>query len=342
MKILESDLYKCDLKKAVNNVDLSALDGKTIFITGGLGLICSTVVDLLLTYAKTGTIYLGARSREKFNDRFGGFENVSYVEYDALEKPTLNFKPDFIIAGAGLASPELYTTKPVETLLSNIDGIHNLLRFVMENRVERLLYISSSEVYGKKSSNDSFKEGIYGEIDIDNIRSSYAVAKRASEMLCKAYCSEYDTDVVIVRPGHIYGPSAQKEDRRVSSEFAYKAAAGEKIIMKSLGLQNRSYCYSVDCAVQILIALLLGEKGQVYNIGHDDVTTIREMAEILAMVGHTELVMDVPSEEEIKMFNPMDNSTLDNSKLKNLGYKDSFTTREGILHTVEILKEFET
>ena len=73
-----------------------------------------------------------------------------------------------------------------------------------------MLYVSSSEVYGKKNTDGPFIEGNYGEIDIDNIRSSYAVAKRASEMLCKAYFSEYGVNATIVRPGHIYGPSAKK------------------------------------------------------------------------------------------------------------------------------------
>lgn len=77
-------------------------------------------------------------------------DNVDYVAYDALQKPNLEIAPDYIICGAGLASPELYTQKPVETILSNFDGLHNLLEFAKQNSVERLLYISSSEVYGKR------------------------------------------------------------------------------------------------------------------------------------------------------------------------------------------------
>lgn len=47
-------------------------------------------------------------------------------------------------------------------------------------------------------------------------------------MICKAYTSEYEVDTVIVRPGHIFGPSAKKDDKRISSDFAFKAAMGEK------------------------------------------------------------------------------------------------------------------
>ena len=58
-------------------------------------------------------------------------------------------------------------------------------------------------------------------------------------MLCKSYASEFGVDCVIVRPGHIYGPSAKKVDKRISSDFAFRAATGEQLVMKSSGLQKR-------------------------------------------------------------------------------------------------------
>ena len=57
-------------------------------------------------------------------------------------------------------------------------------------------------------------------------------------MLCKSYASEFGVDCVIVRPGHIYGPSAKKVDKRISSDFAFRAATGEQLVMKSSGLQK--------------------------------------------------------------------------------------------------------
>lgn len=339
MKLLDSPLYDLDLKKAICSIDLSCLDGKSFFITGGLGLIASAVVDVLLTYGKTGIIYVGARNKAKFEKRYGNLEKVCFVSYNALTPLNLDIIPDYIIHGAGLASPELYTSMPVETVLSNIDGIHELLHFAKNNPVKRVLYISSSEVYGKKPTEEPFVEGKYGEIDIDSIRSSYAIAKRASEMMCKAYTSEYEVDTVIVRPGHIFGPSAKKDDKRISSDFAFKAAAGENLKMKSSGLQKRSYCYSVDCAIQILTVLLKGESGQAYNIGHDEITTIKKMAEIYAKAGNVELMIAHPTEAELKAFNPMNNSALNNAKVKNLGYRAVFSIEEGLIHTVKIIRE---
>lgn len=241
-------------------------------------------------------------------------KKVQYIQYDALQDFEIDFIPDYIIYGAGVASPELYTEKPVEVILSNFQGVQFLLEFARKNKIERLLYISSSEVYGKKITEEPFREDMYGKIDIDSIRSSYPIAKRASEMLCKAYYSEYGVDTVIARPGHIYGPSSKKTDKRIASDFAFKSAKGEKLVMKSSGLQRRSYCYSLDCAVQILIVLLKGKSGEAYNIGHDEVITIRKMSEIFAKAGKTELLMSKPSKAEKKAFNPMNNSSLNNDK----------------------------
>lgn len=109
--------------------------------------------------------------------------------------------------------------------------------------------------------------------------------------------------------------------------------------MKSLGLQKRSYCYSLDCAAAILIVLINGEKGVSYNIGHDEVTSIREMAQIIAEAGNVILKIKEPTEDDLKQFNPMNNSSLNNEKIKAIGYRDSFSVQEGLMHTVEILKE---
>ena len=144
---------------------------------------------------------------------------------------------------------------------------------------------------------------------------------------------------MIVRPGHIYGPTASPRDRRISSEFAYLAAQGKSLEMKSLGLQKRSYCYSLDCAAAILVALINGEKGESYNIGHDEVTSVREMAQMLADAGKVELKINDPTEDDLKKFNPMDNSSLNNEKIKEIGYKDSLSVREGLAHTVAILAD---
>ena len=95
----------------------------------------------------------------------------------------------------------------------------------------------------------------------------------------------------------------------------------------------------MDCAAAILVALINGEKGESYNIGHDEVTSIRKMAQILAEAGKVNLKIKEPTEADLKQFNPMNNSSLNNEKIKSIGYTDTFSIQEGVTHTVEILKE---
>lgn len=340
--ILLNDTYLHDIKRTLNNLNVTSMDGCSILITGGLGLILSSVVDMLINYNEHSnaniSIYIADINESGFDVRYGSYNCVKYLAYDATKPITFDVDIDYIIHGAGLASPELYVSKPVETMLSNFNGVLNLLEYAKSHYVKRTLYISSSEVYGTKETVKAFKESKFGSVDINAIRSSYSEAKRASEVLCKSYSSEYDVDTVIVRPGHIYGPTASPKDKRISSEFAYLAAQGKSLEMKSLGLQKRSYCYSLDCAAAILVTLMHGEKGESYNIGHDEVTSIREMAQIIAEAGNVNLKINDPSEEDLKQFNPMNNSTLNNEKIKAIGYRDSFSVKEGFTHTVEILK----
>ena len=185
-----------------------------------------------------------------------------------------------------------------------------------------------------------FKEGEYGFIELLNARNSYSVGKRAAETLCASYAAEYRVESVIVRPGHIYGPTASRSDNRVSSAWAYDVAQGKDIVMKSDGAQIRSYCYCLDCASAILKVLLKGEHCRAYNISNpDSVISIRQMAELLAKYAGVQLKMELPTEEEKKGFNPMSNSSLDSTALLALGWHGLFDAAQGFRHTLEILKE---
>lgn len=221
---------------------------------------------------------------------------------------------------------------------SNIIGINAL--FAHSSETSRLLYISSSEVYGKKEDHDPYKEEEYGFVDILNPRASYPSSKRAAETLCAAYAKEHGRDFVIVRPGHIYGPTATKSDSRASSIFPYEVIAGENIVMKSAGAQLRSYCYCLDCASAILSVLTSGVSGNAYNISNkNSVVTIRQMAEAFAKAGNKDVVFEVPTAEEKASYNLMDNSSLNSHKLESLGWHACFTMEEGAQHTLDILSQ---
>ena len=86
MTILENGLYVEDLKKAVSKLDLSQASHKSFIVTGGLGLICSTIVDLLImaNYVQNLNIriYVAARNKIKFIHRYKHFKNVEFEHLD--------------------------------------------------------------------------------------------------------------------------------------------------------------------------------------------------------------------------------------------------------------------
>lgn len=338
MNILHSELYQKDIKNCLSSViEIDKLKNRKILITGATGLVCSSIIDILISTDLNVTVYAAGRHETKVTERFG--KKVVFVTYDATKPISFDMDVDYIIHGASNASPNLYINEPVETMLANINGMQNLLEYARKKNVKKVIYVSSSEVYGIKESIEPFKENQYGFIDLLNPRSSYASAKRATETMCASYQAEYGVQYNVVRLGHIYGPSATKSDKRVSSDFSYKAVVGDDITMKSDGRQIRSYCYSLDCASAILTVLIRGIPGEAYNISNkNSIITIREMAEYLSKAGGVNLVFDLPNSVEINAFNPMDNSSLDSSKLEALGWSGKIGAEEGLSHTVCILK----
>lgn len=343
-----SKTYIDDLDFIVKKMPwLNHFDGKSIFITGSTGLIGSAVADILLRYSELHNgnikIYLAGRNKERVENRFNKYISEKYCiyrEYDATRKNELPDSLDYIVHAASNAYPYLIQKNPVETMQDNFCGLMELLQYCADHTVQNVVYVSSSEIYGRKDSNNPYQENEYGYIDVLNPRSSYPISKRAAETLCASYIAEKDIAVSIVRPGHIYGPTATRKDNRVSTAFAYDAADGKDIIMKSDGRQIRSYCYMLDCASAILYVLLKGKKGEAYNISNpNSIMSIRELAEYLAKVGNVRLKFELPSQDEKKAFNPMSNSSLNSEKLCGLGWKGLFDAELGLEHTIKIIKE---
>lgn len=328
--------------KSIPNIE--KLQNKKILITGSTGMVCSAVVDVLsyLNHTQNTNIHLmlAGRSKDKIKNRFKEIlcdNEYEYINYDATIFKKFEIIADLIIHGASNANPAIYSKQPVETLLGNIIGLNSMLELARYNKGSRLLFISSSEVYGNRvdDRNKAFKEEEYGYVDNLNPRACYPNGKRSAETLCACYEQEYDVDSVIVRLGHIYGPTITHADTRASASFTRDVSEGKNIVMKSSGAQLRSYCYVLDCVSAILTVLLNGERGNAYNISNkNSIASIREMAEVLAKEGNVEVVYENPTDAEKKSYNLMDNSALDAHKLELLGWKAVFDLNEGVKRTL--------
>lgn len=318
-------------------------EGYRILITGASGLIGSALVGYIAGMWRKGDrecrVYAAGRDIQALKAKFGS--GVECVAYDALRPVDFNVNADVIVHAASAASPEQFVQNPVETMWANVFGIKELLEYSKRCGAKKIVYVSSSEVYGKAAPRkDGFQEDDYGFVDLLDVRSSYPIGKRAAETLCVSYAKEYGVDVSIVRPGHIYGPTASPKDRRVSSAFAWQAARGEPIVMKSAGTSLRSYTHCDDCASAIMAVVEKGLPGEAYNIANrDGVCTIRRMAEIMADEGGVELRFEDATGNDTAAFNPMNNSCLDPAKLEALGWRGEIGYEEGFRRTVRSLRE---
>ncbi|MFT4221277.1 MAG: NAD-dependent epimerase/dehydratase family protein [Microbacterium sp.] len=342
--------YWDDLRVACESIpDARDLFRTRILVTGATGMICSCVVDILLRMNREQgagiTVFVAGRSAQDAADRFRGFteeDGLVFVPYDATSSDdvALASSVDYIIHGASNANPALYMQQPVGTMLANLLGLSRMFDLARAKSARRVLYISSSEVYGRKEGTHPYSENDYGYLDILNRRAGYPSSKRAGESLCVAYGMEYGIDSVIVRPGHIYGPSIRASDNRVSAEITRRALAGEDIILKSKGDQLRSYCYSLDCASAILTVLLRGEPAGAYNISNPHaICTIRELAEAVAKAAGVAVRYDIPAGAASGAHNLMENSSLASDKLEALGWTPAFDLERGVTRMLAVLKE---
>lgn len=344
-----SDQYKKDLIESKTNiVNVDELNGKTVLITGSTGLIGSAVADYLLVQNHYGDVktkvFLAGRDKTALEKRFEEFQSDTdyiFVPYECSKPLTIpnDQDIDYIIHLAGVANTSLYSTDPCGVMNAALDGCRNVLKYAANNPSTRVVYVSSSEIYGKNETGAPYTESEYCGIDILNPRACYPSAKIACETMCAAYHSQYGTDVVIVRPGHIYGPTATTADHRASSQFPRDVLDSGEIVMKSAGGQRRSYCYVADCTTAILTVMLNGSAGEAFNISNvDSVVSIREMAEAFADAGDGSVRIELPDELETKGYTMMNDSVLDAGKLYGLGWDGLFDMKKGAERTLECMR----
>lgn len=339
--------YVGDLLTVSKYIDISALANKVIFISGALGLIGSCVAEMLLAISEKNQlnikVLLGTRRPESLVIRFPYWEGLYQpIYYDALRSDLPEEIFDIVFHCASNAHPQAYSKYPVETSMINVKGTDNLLMKIARDGRGRMVYVSSSEVYGRRESNERYKEDDSFPIDSMDPRSCYPISKRLAENLCSCYFAEYGVQSVIVRPGHVYGPTQTDSDSRAHAQFTRAAAQGIPVTMKSMGTQFRSYCYVVDCASAMIQTALRGKCGEAYNIANPQSDcTIAELATIVAKVAGVELVREDASFDEKKGYARMNNSALDSKKLRDLGWKGCFSLERGVRRTIELLRQID-
>ncbi|RME80498.1 MAG: NAD-dependent epimerase/dehydratase family protein [Planctomycetota bacterium] len=315
-----------------------------ILITGGGGFLGSHLVDAFLKRGDEVVVLdtspdLKVRHNLS-NPRFRYIQN-SIFEKDLLE--SLVAKADLIYHLAAVVGVEHYVGDPLNVLNVNVNGTQQILKLALRYE-KKIVFSSTSEVYGK-NPNIPFKEDesdrVLGPTSID--RWCYSTSKAIGEHFCFAY-AKLGLKMVIVRYFNIYGPRLDWIDKgRVITIFMGQLLRGEDITVIGDGMQTRCFTY-VDDAIQATVAAGLKPEaeGQIFNIGTDVETTIKELAETMIQILPTGSKIRYVNQEEIygKSYEDIPRRVPSIEKMKKiLGVEPSTSLKDGLTKTIEWFRE---
>ncbi len=337
-----------DIEALAEDVIFEQFKAKSVFlVTGATGLIGSLITGAIVTAGqKSGkefrVIAIG-RNEQKAQELFGGYgDGVLFVKADVLQELPELGNVDYIIHAASPTGSRFFVEKPVETIMTAVEGTKNLLEYALKKQVKKFVYLSSLEVYGIPSGKEEFIcEHDYGYLDPMQVRSSYSEGKRMVECLCCSYQAEYNVPVVIARLSQTFGPGVAYTDGRVFAEFSRCKIEGRDIVLHTPGRTVRTYCATRDAVRALLVLLAHGENGEAYNVSNmQTAISIREMAEVVAGLDGKAIRVIVESENNGAKYgyNPEMIIRLDTSKLQALGWHAEIGLEDMFSRLIESMK----
>lgn len=322
---------------------MSNLAKKRVLVTGATGLIGSHLVKKLLA-EKAHVIAMG-RSEEKMKLVFENELNsecFSYILGNVTDKiPCELGYLDYIFHAASPISGVEIKSKPVDTILTNLNGTRNCLEYLKAQSTGRMIIFSSATVYGNQfTENITVAESKTDKADaLHTANTPYSESKRMIEVLARAYCTQYQVDAVIARIGYVYGYSNPRPNTAFY-EFIGKAVNGEDIVLNNTGMGRRDNIHVNDVVEGLLLVAQEGVIGEAYNLSSNgekgNFCAIDEMAEVIAketnLINQGKVIKAIlkPMEGERKP-----GVKLDNAKAKALGWKIGVSLEDGIKDTIE-------
>ena len=332
-----SKIVSEDVKTIIDDIRVftNSLENKHVLIVGGKGFLgnyfLKSVLEinkLLKQPAKIIVIdnLITAKDNIKIED-----SNVEFIQADISEKLEINGQVDFIIHSASIASPPMYRKYPLKTVDVNYLGTRNLLELAKEKKIQSMLYLSSSEIYGDPTIIPT-PESYWGYVSSVGPRACYDESKRLAETVSILYYQQFGVPVKIARPFNVYGPYLNLNDGRVIPDFMRNAMEKSHIVLHSDGTPTRSFCYVTDAMRAFFRILLMGQPGSIFNVGNDQEISMKTLAEnvMKSMNKKTSLRFEESDDPNYTKDNPQRRCP-DLTKAKELiGYMPRISLEEGL------------
>ncbi|EJF41014.1 MULTISPECIES: NAD-dependent epimerase/dehydratase family protein [Eubacteriales] len=352
---IENDTFREDLERICDSAYLpwAEFAGKTVFITGATGLIGYTAASAFMFYALRSGCRIDVlllvrdeeRARRLFKGQMNDGCNCRFIEGSLEKMPSVPSPVDYIIHCACPTDSAFFTTNPTETICSIFIGTRNVLALARDKKASGMVYLSSMEVYGQIKCREKLGEQDLGYINPLSVRSSYSEGKRMAENLCCAYAHQYDVPVTIVRLAQTFGPGVKSTDSRVFAYMARCALACQDIHLKTSGLKENMYLYTMDAVSAILLLLLRGTRGDAYNAANESTyCSIKDMARtVLDTLGapSAKVCTNVGGDNQ-GLYRPEGYLNLNVEKLKALGWRPMVNLPEMYLRMVKTFSNTES
>ena len=305
---------------------------KTYLVTGGAGFIGSHLVDALLAEGHRAIVLDNFVSGHRSN--LARAEGLTVIEGDVGEIGRLAQEIGElhgIIHLAALISGYDSLAAPDDYVDVNVEGLLRVIEFASTRRVPRIVFASSSTVYGNQ-------EGIgLTENTPPQPLTVYALTKLAGEHLLRLYSAMHGLTHCSLRLFNVYGPRQAPDHpyANVTCKFSHAAANGLPVKLYGDGRQSRDFVYVAD-VVRAFLAVLERSDQQMYNVGTGETARINDLiGELGGIAGRAlEVEQCAPWPNDIRSIRA------DTSRFETeFGFRPQVPLSEGLRETVEFFLE---
>ena len=307
---------------------------KNILITGGCGFIASNVINYLLEKNENIFIYnIDILNYCSDINNVIPHKNYKFIKGDICSPDLIKFilkeyNIDTIMHFAAQSHVDNSFGKSLDFTRDNVFGTHNLLECSrIYSKIKRFIHVSTDEVYGEVSMNETCHEK-----SLLNPTNPYAASKAAAEFMVRSYGHSFKLPIIITRGNNVYGPRQYPE--KLIPKFIKLLLNDEKCTIHGEGLSRRNFLHVYDVAKAFGKILYEGQLNETYNIGTEDEYSVIDILKLLVkFIKDDDNYMNYGKFVRDRDFNDFRYS-VNSDKLIQLGWSREINFKEGLRETI--------